>query len=101
MSASPSCAFEFSPDVPIDEIEGTFKLALLATETLFGTDRVLIEAVYRIDLANRAIDVDRCNNVGGTLALVFLGFLRREFGSDAFRMKRTHAPLVTGGEGAR
>jgi hypothetical protein len=101
MSASPSCAFEFSPDVPIDEIEATFRLALLATETLFGTDRVAIDAVYRIDLDKRAIDVDRSNNVGGTLALVFLGYLRREFGPEAYRMKRIYAPVASATGGAQ
>jgi hypothetical protein len=99
MPASASCVFEFTPDVPIDEVEGTFRLALLATESLYGPDRVAIDAVYRVDLANRAIDVDRSNDVGGTLALLFLGYARREYGSTAFRMKRVHAPatLAMGG----
>jgi hypothetical protein len=101
MPASPSCRFEFTPDVPSHEVEGTFRLALLATETLFGTDRVAIDAVYRIDLDTRAIDVDRSNNVGGTLALVFLGYLRREFGPEAFRMKRVYGPVASAMGGAQ
>ena len=91
--------FEFTPAVRMDEAAGTFQLALLATESLHGADRVTLEAVYKIDADNRVIEVDRTSVVGCTLALVFLGYARREFGQDAFRMRRVHgaAAAVTDG----
>ncbi len=88
------CLFEFNASVPIDEVAGTFDLALLAAESLHGTDRVSLEAIYRVDRANRTIEIDRCSDVGGTLALIFLGYARREFGDAAVRMKRVEAPTA-------
>jgi hypothetical protein len=83
----------------MDEVQGTFELALLTSESLHGADRVALDAVYRIDIPGRAVEVDRSTDVGATLALILLGYLRREYGSAAFRMKRTHtsAAPVTGG----
>jgi hypothetical protein len=88
-----ACLFEFDHAVPIDEVAGTFELALMGVESLYGPARVALDAVYRIDRTNRTIEIDRSSDVGGTLALVFLGYARREFGDAAVRMKRVEAPL--------
>jgi hypothetical protein len=72
----------------MDEVSGTFDLAMLATEALHGADRVALEALYKVDPDSRTVEVDRSTGVGGTLAVVFLGYCRREFGSESFRMKR-------------
>jgi hypothetical protein len=81
--------FEFGPAVPMDEVEGTFRLALLAVETLYGSDRVTIEAVYRVDVAARTIEVDRSTDAGATLTLIFAGYARREYGTGSVKLKRT------------
>jgi hypothetical protein len=89
-----SCLFTFSPDVSMSEVEGTFELALMTTETLHGAERVALDAVYRIDAETRTIEIDRSTDVGGTLALVVLGFLRREYAPGAFRMRRLDGACV-------
>jgi hypothetical protein len=80
------------------EAAATFQLAVLAAESLHGADRVALDAVYRVDHGARTIEVDRSTSVGCTLALVFLGYARREFGADAFKMRRLHVAMA-GGEG--
>jgi hypothetical protein len=90
--------FTFSPAVVIEEVQGTLALAVMALESLYGPDRVVLDATYRLDPQTRTLDVDRANDVGATFALILLGFLRREFGPDAFRMRRVDvAPGATGG----
>ena len=91
-----SCLFTFEPSIPMEEAAATFQLALLAAESLHGADRVTLDAVFRIDHDTRSIEVDRSTSVGCTLALVFLGYARCEFGQDAFRMRRVHGTGVTG-----
>jgi hypothetical protein len=93
--------FEFTPAVRMDEAAATFELALLATESLHGDDRVTLEAVYKVDADARTVEVDRTSVVGSTLALIYLGYARREFGTDAFRMRRVHAAMTMNGEGER
>ncbi len=85
---SSACLFQFDPSVCFDEVSGTFELALLGVESLYGPDRVAMEAVYKVDPDNRSIEVHRSTDVGGTLALMFLGYSRREFGPEAVKMKR-------------
>jgi hypothetical protein len=92
--------FEFTPAVPMDEAVGTFELALLATESLHGADRVALEAIYKVDANSHVIEVDRTSLVGCTLALIYLGYCRTEFGAEAFRMRRVPGATV-GGEGER
>ena len=93
---SSACLFEFDHAVPIDEVAGTFELALMGVESLYGSDRVALDAVYRVDRANRTIEIDRATEVGKTLALVFLGYARREFGEQVVKMKRVEAPTAAG-----
>jgi hypothetical protein len=79
----------------MDEVAGTFELAVFAAEALHGSDRVALDALYRVDADARTIEVDRSTPVGSTLALVFLNYARREFG-DAFRMRRVHVGPAAG-----
>jgi len=78
--------FRFSKRVAIDEIEGTLRLACLAVESLHGTERVQLEARYAIARAHRTVTITVMNDVGKTLALVFSGYARREYGEQAVAM---------------
>lgn len=78
-----SIRFTFDGTVPIDEVEQTLRLALLAVESLHGEDRVLLETASHVERASRTCVVDTSTDVGRTLALVFAGFVRREFGDEA------------------
>lgn len=91
--------FLFSVPVSMPEVEATLHLARLAVESLHGEDRVAQETMASVDRASRTCVIDATREVGRTLALVFGGYVRREFGDDAVRMLR--APLASGRELAR
>lgn len=80
--------FRFLKSVPIDEVEGTLRLACLAAEALHGTDRVQLEAKYAVERAGRTVTIHMVNEVGRDLALIFSGYARREFGQEAFEVRR-------------
>ncbi len=79
----------FMKRVPIDEVAGTLRLACLAAESLHGADRVRLEARYDIDRGARTVAIDMSSEAGKTLAVVFSGYARREFGEGSFEMSRT------------
>lgn len=88
MSTTPTTiTFTFGTDVPMREVEFTLQLALLAVESLHGEDRVMLETANRIDHVTRTCAIDTTSDTGRTLAVVFGGFARREFGDDAVTVR--------------
>lgn len=85
----------FDPTVPISEVAGTLELALLAAESLHGADRVQLDAAWAFDPDSRRVAIDTSRRLGHTLALVFLGYVKREFGGRAVRVERL-APSGSG-----
>lgn len=86
--------FAFDSSVPMTEVEATLRLALLAVESLHGEDRVRLEARVNVDRAARACVIESASDVGRALALVFGGYIRREFGEAAVNL--THVPASVG-----
>lgn len=84
--------YTFGQEVPLDDVEATIVLAILTTESLHGADQVRLDAAHFFDRDKRAcvIDADTC--VGKDFNRLFLGFVRREFGDDAFRVERVTEP---------
>lgn len=78
----------FDTRVPMAEVEATLQLARLAAECIHGAERVRLEARCGLDELIRAVEIDVSGRVGRTLALIFGGFIRREFGHDAVRLNR-------------
>lgn len=87
--------FSFSSDVPLDEAEMTLQLATFAVEGLFGTAQVRLDVAYHLDRERHAILVDGTTEVGAAVVRVFLGFLVREFGEDAFQVDRVGSTPTT------
>ncbi|MCC7409802.1 MAG: hypothetical protein IT442_17180, partial [Phycisphaeraceae bacterium] len=75
--------FTFRDSVPMAEVESTLRLAVLAVESLHGEDRVRLETQAKVDRQARVCVIDTSLDVGRTLATVFGGFVRREFGEEA------------------
>lgn len=87
--------YEFQPDVPLEEVEASLLLAVLATESLHGESQVRLDASHYLDSDRRACVIDAGTPVGRDVNRLFVGFLRREFGEDAFQVARvdsTHQP---------
>ena len=80
--------YEFSFNVPIDEVERSLALSVLTTESLHGRTRVRLDASFCIDKKEHACVVDAGTEVGCHIASIFTGYLTREFGENAFRVKR-------------
>jgi hypothetical protein len=78
----------FRPSVEMAHVSDTLELARLATESLHGPERVQLDARWEMDDADRSVAIDSTSEVGRTLAIVFLGFVKREFGSGAVHVVR-------------
>jgi len=80
--------YVFGQEVPFAEVLSTLDLALIAVESLHGESRSRLDARFTDDPAKRAVVIDASTHVGQALNQVFVGFVRREFGEDAFRFER-------------
>ena len=80
--------YEFSFKVPIDEVERSLALSVLTTESLHGRTRVRLDASFYLDKEKHSCVVDAGTEVGRHIASIFTGYLTREFGENAFRVKR-------------
>ena len=82
-------SFRFGESVSMAEIDGTLRLAVIAVEAIHGVDCVRVEGRYELDTHARSVGIDLSSEVGRTLALVFGGYARREFGDQAVQIVRT------------
>ncbi len=80
--------YSFDSSVDIAEVEASLLLALLAAESLHGESQVRLDASHFFDAEQRACVIDAGSDVGRDLNRLFVGFVRREFGEDAFRVRR-------------
>lgn len=80
--------FTFKPSVPADELQDTVTLATIATEALYGAERVALEAQAEVDPKSRTVRVRGETEVGRAMASMFLGFVWREFGQEAVTVRR-------------
>jgi len=83
--------YTFAPEVPPEEVEATLLLALFAVESLHGEAQVRLDAAHALDPDRRGCILDAATPVGRDLNRVFVGFLQREFGPDAFQVERVGA----------
>lgn len=80
--------YEFSPNLPIQEVERSLALSVLTTESLHGRSQVRMDASFFVDKERHACIVDAETQVGRDIARIFTGYLTREFGEAAFKVKR-------------
>ena len=80
--------YTFATDIPSEETEATLVLALLAAESLHGEAQVRLDVAHHLDPDRHACAIDAGTDVGRDLNKLFTGFLRREFGEEAFKVER-------------
>jgi hypothetical protein len=80
--------YSFAPLVPFEEVAASLLLAIMGVEGLHGDAQVRLDAGHALDAEKRACVIDACTPVGRDLNRLFVGFLRREFGDDAFTVSR-------------
>jgi hypothetical protein len=92
--------FRFGPNAPMNEVEDTLRLAILATAAVHGEADVAIDAAHEVESEQRICTIDGSTPSGRDLARLFSSFISREFGSQAFTVKRLSAQPVTDAVGA-
>ena len=88
-------SYRFEPEVPIVEVEGSLLLAIMGVESLHGESQTRLDAGHYMDVEKRAVVIDAATKVGQDLNRLFVGFLRREFGPDAFTVERLNGPVTS------
>ena len=79
--------YRFDSNIPIQELEDTFMLSLLAVESIFGHSRVRMDGHFVFDKDSRRCKIDCSNEVGSHLAHIFTGYATREYGEAAVRIE--------------
>ena len=79
---------DFDRQVALSDVADTLQLARLAAESLHGAETVELDAAASLDRRGRRVSIDTTSPTGHTLALIFLGYARREFGGAAVRVRR-------------
>lgn len=88
--------YGFEDLVPMDQVESTLMGAILAVESLHGETETRLESSHFLDQDHRICVIDAGTRVGKDLNRLFVGFLRREVGEEAFRVERiVKTPTVT------
>ena len=82
--------YTFASSVPFEEVESSLVLAIMATESLHGQSQVRLDAAHAIKSEKRSCAIDASTPVGRDLNRLFIGFVSREFGPDAFAVERVH-----------
>jgi len=90
--------YNFDSEVPIRDVEESLFLAVLAAECLHGRSLVRLDASFCLDPKKRSCVVDSATEVGRAIARIFTGFLSREFGEEAFKVKRVGDGPAVGSE---
>jgi hypothetical protein len=98
--SSKAFRFTFKGHVPMRQVEGTLKLAQLAAQSLHGSERVDLEAQCETDHRQGTVVIDASTNAGRTVAMIFLGYVRREFGVDVVQMDRIDGSAYPSMEGS-
>lgn len=80
--------YAFDPSARMQDVEEALLLAVLAAESLHGQSRVRMDASYCVDAEKRACVIDATTPVGRDICRIFTGFAIREFGENAFKVKR-------------
>lgn len=80
--------YRFDDDVSTEDIESALLLAIWGCESLHGESQTRLDAAHFFDPAKRACVIDARTEVGMDFNRLFVGFVSRELGPDAFRVER-------------
>jgi len=80
--------YTFDPSARMQEVEEALLLAALAVESLYGQSRVRMDAAYCLNAEKRTCVIDAATQVGRDICRIFTGFVIREFGEQAFSVRR-------------
>ncbi len=84
--------YAFDERVRPEDIDAALLLAIWGCEALHGEAQTRLDAAHFLDRAQRACVIDAGTPVGRDLNRLFVGFIGREVGPDAFRIERLNQP---------
>ncbi|MBE7461917.1 MAG: hypothetical protein HS116_00360 [Planctomycetes bacterium] len=91
----------FDASIPLDDVQDTLQLAIIAAEALHGQPQVRLEAEHRMDVAARSCVIHATSPAGRDLLQIFVGYLSEEFGQNSYSVRRIEAPKADAPQGAR
>jgi hypothetical protein len=80
--------YTFDDAVDMSQVEDTLAISVLAIESMYGAASVRLEIACELDPERRTCVIDSGTEASRTLNQIFVGYLRREFGDNAFRVGR-------------
>jgi hypothetical protein len=80
--------YSFNPELPIEEVEASLLLTVLALQGLHGEASTRLDGAYYFDAEKRGCVIDAGTVVGRDFNRLFVSFLMREFGNDSFTVTR-------------
>ena len=80
--------FRFAGGITNQQIEERLFLAATNTENVFGEAAMRLDASFRFDRAQRICLIDRGTAVGRQLAKLFISYISKDFGDDAYTVER-------------
>jgi len=86
--------YAIKSDVPLEDIEASLLLALMATESLHGEAQVRLDASHFLDATKHACVIDAGTSVGRDICRIFTGFAIREYGEDGFTVERINQDSI-------
>ena len=85
--------YQFRDGTDQRDVDDTLVLALLAAEGLFGEARVRMDSSHSQHRESRTLTVDASTAVGQVVNAVFNIYAIKEFGRDAFTVRRLVAEV--------
>jgi hypothetical protein len=81
--------YTFDAKTSLTEVRDSLFLAVFSAEGVHGRTQVRLDAAFCLDEKKRACVIDAATPVGKTIAQIFTGLLTRQFGEEAFTVKRS------------
>ena len=91
--------YRFNKDIPPQELEDTFMLALVTLESLHGHSRVRLESQFCMESTKHRCAINGHTQIGSDLARIFIGLAIREFGEKAVCVQPEDTPPHTAAQG--
>ena len=80
--------YKLPPDAPMDSVQDSLMIAVLAAEGLHGRSRVRLDAWFELDRKAHRCTVDAATAVGQDIARIFESFLASELGEHVYEVER-------------
>lgn len=81
--------FNFSKNVPVDDIEDSLMIAALAAEALHGRAAMKVDLMFRLNKKTHTCVVDAETPVGCDIARILTTFITKGYGESSFQVERT------------